>query len=385
MHGATERVLLALFANGQPMNDDVERPGLGAGILRQTGAAVSIGRDTAIKGIFVLLIFYTLYFAAPVLIPIAAAILLSLLLYPLVERLERLRIPRGAGAAIVVLAALGFIVMGLAQLAGPAQEWVTKLPASFTKIEQKLRIVKKPIQDIQKATEQIESATEFSNRPRRQRVEIARPGMIEDIFSGTQRVVASIGVTLILLFFLLSSGDLFMRKLAAVFPALNNNGQTAGMIGAIRRDISFYLTAATCINVGLGLMTGIAAFYLGVPNAALWGSIVALLAFVPYVGSVISIVILSLAGMVEFDSLGRALILPGLFLTASIFVQSVIVPQVMGRRLVLNPVAIFLAITVWGWMWGIIGALMAVPLLASVKIFCERVPSLRPVAEFLSR
>ncbi len=367
------------------MHDNTELPSAGTGMIGQMSAPVSIGRGGAIKGIFILLIFYTLYFAAPVLIPIAAAILLSLLLYPLVERLERLRIPRGAGAAFVVLATLGLIIGGLGQLAGPAQDWVTKLPASFAKIEQKLRIVKKPIQDIQKATEQIESATELSNRPRRQRVEIARPGVIEDVFAGTQRVVASIGVTLILLFFLLSSGDLFMRKLAAAFPTLNNNGQTAGMIGAIRRDISFYLTAATCINIGLGAMTGAAAYYLGVPNAALWGSIVALLAFVPYVGSVISMIILTLVGMVEFDSLGRALLLPSIFLAGSIFVQSVIVPQVMGRRLVLNPVAIFLAITIWGWMWGIVGALMAVPLLASIKIFCERVPSLRPVAEFLAR
>jgi predicted PurR-regulated permease PerM len=352
---------------------------------QSTPASQSLQRGIAVKGIFILLVFYTLYFAAPVLIPIAAAVLLALLLYPLVERLERLRMPRGVGAAIVVLAALGLIITCIAQLAGPAQEWVTKLPASFAKIEQKLRIVKKPIQDIQKATEQIESATELSNRPRRQRVEIARPGVIEDIFSGTQRVVASIGVMLILLFFLLSSGDMFMRKLVAAFPSLGPDGQTAGLIGAIRRDISFYLTAATAINVGLGAVTGAAAYFLGVPNAALWGGLAALLAFVPYVGSVVSIVILSLAGMAQFDTLARALILPGVFFAASVFVQSVVVPQVMGRRLVLNPVAIFLAITLWGWMWGIAGALMAVPILASVKIFCERVPSLRPAAEFLAR
>ncbi|MDX2265307.1 MAG: AI-2E family transporter [Hyphomicrobiales bacterium] len=348
-------------------------------------AARGFGRAAAIQGIFVLLVFYTLYFAAPVLIPIAAATLLSLLLYPLVERLERLRVPRGVGAALVVLAALACIVMGLARLAGPAQEWASRLPANFAKIEQKLRIVKKPIQEIQKTAEQIESATDLSARPRRQKVEIARPGMLEDIFSGTQRVIASVGVTLILLFFLLSSGDLFMRKLVSAFPSLNANGQTGELIGAIRRDISFYLVAATCINAGLGLTTGLAAFYLGVPNAALWGALAGVLAFIPYVGSVISVIILSLVGMVEFDGLGRALILPGAFLAASVFVQSVVVPQVMGRRLVLNPVAIFLAITIWGWMWGIVGALMAVPIIASLKILCERVASLRPIAQFLAR
>jgi len=339
----------------------------------------------AVKGIFILLLFYTLYFAAPVLIPIAAAVLLALLLNPLVEKLERLLLPRGVSAAIVVVVALGLVLAGLMQLAGPAQEWVERLPASFPKIEQKLRIVKKPIEDIQKATEKIESATELSNRPRRQKVEIARPGMIEDLFSGTQRVVASIGVTLILCFFLLSSGGLFVRKLTAVFPWLAADDRADEMFGAIRRDISFYLAAATCINIGMGVIVGAVASYLGVQNALLWGALVAVFAFIPYVGSVISLVALSLVGMIEFDGLGRAMMLPLAFLIVTVLVQSVVVPQVMGRRLVLNPVAIFLAITIWGWMWGIIGALMAVPILACIKIVSERIPSLRPVAEFLGR
>jgi predicted PurR-regulated permease PerM len=347
----------------------------------------AMNRSFALRGIFFLLVFYTLYFAAPVLIPIAAAILLALLLYPLVEYLQRLYIPRGAGAAIVVMATFGLILTGLYQLAGPAQEWAARLPASFAKIEQKLKIVKKPIQDLQKATEQLESATDLSGagKQRRQRVEIARPGIIEDIFAGTQRVVASIGVMLILLFFLLSTGELFMKKLVAVFPALAEDGENGNMVSVIRKDISFYLTAATCINAGLGLVVAGLAYYLGVENALLWGAIVAVLAFVPYIGSVTSILILTLVGLVEFDTLPQAFLLPGVFLAASVFVQSVVVPQVMGRRLVLNPVAIFLAITLWGWMWGIIGALMAVPMLASLKIFCERVRSLRPVAEFLAR
>lgn len=339
----------------------------------------------AVKGIFVLLLFYTLYFAAPVLIPIAAAVLLALLLNPLVERLEALFFPRGVSAAIVVVAALGLVLTGLAQLAAPAQEWVAKLPGSFAKIEQKLRIVKKPIEDFQKATEKIESATELSNRPRRQKVEIARPGMIEDLFSGTQRVIASFGVTLILCFFLLSSGGLFVRKLTAAFPSLAGDGGTGDLFGAIRRDISFYLAAATCINIAMGMSVAGLAAYLGVPNALLWGALVSVFAFIPYAGSVISLIVLALAGLVEFDDLSKAMVLPLGFLAVTVLVQSVVVPQVMGRRLVLNPVAIFLAITLWGWMWGIAGALMAVPILACIKIVSERTPAMRQIAEFLGR
>jgi predicted PurR-regulated permease PerM len=338
----------------------------------------------AITGIFVLLVFYTIYFAAPVLIPITVAFLLSMLFSPFVDRLERIRIPRVLGSAVIMLAFVGFLATAVISLAGPAQEWVAKLPANFKSIEEKLKIIKRPLQDFQKATEQLESATRFSERPVRQKVEIQRPGMLEDIFSGTQRVIASVGVILILTFSLLASGDLILRKLVTVIPTLEDKRRAVEIMRSIQRDISYYLSAVTVINLGLGISVGLVAWALGIPNAALWGAVTAVLAFAPYVGSVAITAILTLVSMIEYDTFSQALVLPAIFLLLSAMVQSIVVPFVLGRRLLLSPVAIFIAIILWGWMWGIVGALIAVPVLASVKIICERFQALRPVAEFLT-
>ena len=174
--------------------------------------------------------FYTFYFAAPVLIPITIAILLSMLLSPAVEWLERFRLPRAVASAIIVAGALVLIVSAVVTLAGPAQEWVTRLPASFDKLEQRLRLIKKPIEQIQRATEQIENAAELSQRPpqRRQIVELRRPSFAGELLSSTQRAATSVGIVIILLFFLLATGDLFLRKLVGLMPSAENKAQRRG-------------------------------------------------------------------------------------------------------------------------------------------------------------
>lgn len=346
--------------------------------------AVRSGRSAPINGIFILMVFYTIYFAAPVLIPITVAFLLSMLLSPFADRLERLRLPRPVAAALIMLLVFGGLLTSLVTLAGPAQEWIAKLPQSFKTVESQLKFIKKPLQDFKEATEKIESATDLSQRPPRQKVEIQRPGLLEDIFSGTQRFIASIGVIMILTFSLLASGDLVLRKLVTVIPTLEDKRRAVEIMRSIQKDISYYLSAITMLNLGMAFCVGALAYLMGIENAALWGAVVAVLAFMPYIGSVTIIIILTLVCLVEFGNFAEALILPLIFLAMSTAVQSVMVPFVLGRRLLLSPVAIFLAIILWGWMWGIVGALLAVPLLASFKIICERFQALRLISEFLT-
>jgi predicted PurR-regulated permease PerM len=339
----------------------------------------------ALNGLFVIALFYTVYFAAPVLIPITIAVLLSILLAPAVEKLEMLRLPRGLAAALIVVAALSLIVTAIVQLAGPAQEWVTRVPAGFGRIEERLRLIKKPIQDIQKATEQIENATELGQRPqRRQVVELRRPSFAGELLSGTQRVFTAIGIVIILLFFLLSTGDLFMRKLISLMPTDENKLRIVDIASIVKKDISFYLLSITITNVGYGLLVGSTAWYLGVESPLLWGALTAILSFAPYVGPVVIIALLTMATLISLNAVAPALILSGVYLAMLIAVQNVISPHIWGKRLALNPVAIFIAIIFWGWMWGMAGALLAVPLLASFKIVADRVSALRPAAEFLS-
>jgi predicted PurR-regulated permease PerM len=339
----------------------------------------------ALNGLFVIALFYTVYFAAQVLIPITVAVLLSILLAPAVERLEHLGLPRGIASAIIVIAAVALLVVAVMQLAGPAQDWVARAPASFSRIEERLRLIKKPIQDLQKATEQIENATELEKRPaRRQVVELARPSFAGELLSGTPRVFASVGMVIILLYFLLATGDLFLRKLIAIMPTDENKTRVVDIARSVKKDISFYLLSLTLTNVGYGLLVTGTAWYLGVESPLLWGALTMALSFAPYVGPVVIAIILSSAALISLNAATPALILTGIYLAVLITVQNVISPQIWGRRLALNPVAIFISIIFWGWMWGMAGALLAVPLLASFKIVAERVSSLRSAAEFLS-
>ena len=340
----------------------------------------------AIIGLFVIAVFYTLYFTAPVLVPVTISILLSMMLSPAVEWLERLRFPRAVASAIIVAAALGFIVGSMITLAGPAQDWVARLPASFTKLEERMKLIRKPIADIQKATEEIETATEFSTKPpqRRQIVELRRPSFAGELLSGTQRVATSIGIVLILLFFLLATGDMFLRKLVGLMHTDEHKARAVDITRSVRRDISFYLLSLTVTNIGYGLLVTGMGWALGVENALLWGAATAVFSFAPYIGPVVIVTLLTMASLVSTDSLAAALALPAIYVSVLLFVQNLISPYIWGRRLSLNPVAIFIAIVLWGWMWGMAGALLAVPLLASFKIVAERFRSLRPAAEFLS-
>jgi predicted PurR-regulated permease PerM len=266
---------------------------------RPRSSAVALAPRWATIGLFIIALFYTFYFAAPVLVPITIAILLSVLLSPAVEWLERLRLPRAVASAIIVAGALGLIVTAVVTLAGPAQDWVVRLPASFDKLEQRLKLIKKPIAEIQRATEQIENATELSQKSpqRRQIVELRRPSFAGELLSGTQRAMTSVGIVIILMFFLLATGDLFLRKLVALMPSAENKARTVDIARSVKKDISFYLQSLTVTNLGYGVLVTCAGWALGLENAPLWGAVTAILSFAPYVGPVVILILLSMASL----------------------------------------------------------------------------------------
>jgi predicted PurR-regulated permease PerM len=169
-----------------------------------------------------------------------------------------------------------------------------------------------------------------------------------------------------------------------VIPTFHDKKRAVEMTRQIETDISFYLLNFTLVNVGLGISMSVVTALLGIPNPLLWGALVTVLNFVPYVGAITSMAILALVSFQSFESLPHALAAPAILLVLVIVTTQVITPFVLGRGLLLNPVAIFIAILLWGWLWGIIGVLLAVPLLASFKIICERVERLHPIAEFLT-
>jgi predicted PurR-regulated permease PerM len=188
----------------------------------------------------------------------------------------------------------------------------------------------------------------------------------------------------ILLYFLLAYVGVFLAKLIKLMPTLSDKKRAVTIAYQIQAQISRYLFTITMINVGLGITVGTTVGFLGLPNPILWGVLVAVLNFVPYLGALTGICCMLLGALLSFDSLGFALIFPATYLAFAILEGNFITPFVMGRSLTLNPVLVLLSLTFWGWIWGIIGVILAVPILAAFKIFCTHVEPMEPLAEFMS-
>jgi predicted PurR-regulated permease PerM len=175
-----------------------------------------------------------------------------------------------------------------------------------------------------------------------------------------------------------------MRKLVRVLPTLTDKKKAVALGRTIQTAMARYLFTITCINVGLGVATGVMLHLVGMPNPILWGVMVALFNYIPYIGPAISGSVLTVVAFITFDDMGDILMVPLLYFVLETIEGQFITPYLTGRSLTLNPVMVFLSMLLWGWIWGVIGALMAVPILITVKIFCDHIGSLHAVGEFVS-
>jgi predicted PurR-regulated permease PerM len=317
--------------------------------------------------------------------PIVLSLLLSFLLSPMVRGLAWLRLPEPVGAAVVLLGIVGLIVLGSYVLWEPASRWVQQLPQYMSQMEAKIRAVKQSVEELSEATEQVEKMTEMEKDAAQStlKVEAPRPSLTGTVFNQTLNLLATVGAVTILLYFLLASGDLFLLKLVRVLPRFEDKKIAVTIVHEVQHDISHYLLTITLINIGLGVATSITMFWLGMPNPLLWGVMAASFNFIPYLGAVASAVILTLVALFTFEELVRILPVPGVFLVLTALEGGFVTPAIVGRRLTLNPVAIFIWLTFWGWLWGVPGMLLAVPMLAILKIICDHIQPLNPVGEFL--
>jgi predicted PurR-regulated permease PerM len=342
-------------------------------------------RSASVVIVAVLAVLYTLYFARDFFIPIIFAVLLNFLLSPVLRTLARLRIPPPAGAAIVVLVLLGSVSAGVYALAGPDQQLAATAPQTLATANRKLRKLIRPVQN---ATNQVERAAgtlgdSAGQRPPRQLVVNDSPTFSSRIFGTTSKLVAAILEIVILLYFLLAGGDLFLQKFIKVLPHSGDKRKAVEIARATEAAVSAYLSTAFMVNVVEGVVVGLLLWALGMPSPALWGAMVACLEFVPYLGALAAVVILGLAGLTTFSAVGHALLIPGSFLAVNLIQANLVTPMLLGHRLTLNPVAIFVGLTFFFWIWGVPGAFIAVPLLATLKIFCDNIVSLAALGEFL--
>jgi len=339
-------------------------------------------RSIALTGLFILAVFYTIYFMRSILLPIVLALLLSYLLRPIVRGLSRLRIPLPVGATFLLIGLFGLIGYTFSVLAAPTAGWLQKAPAGFTELQHKLLPVKKSVAQVAQATGEIEKLASTNLETRA--VEVKRHPITEMLFLRTPEFIASAVVSLILLYFLLVYDQTFIAKLVKLLPTLSDKKAAVCIAHDIESQISRYLFTITAINACLGLAVGTAVGLLGLPNPVMWSVMVVLLNFVPYLGALTGIVCMTIGATLSFNSLAYALICPAVYLSFGVLEGSFVTPWIMGRSLTLNPVIILLSLTFWGWMWGIVGIILAVPILAAFKIFCAHVKPMEPLAEFLS-
>jgi predicted PurR-regulated permease PerM len=339
-----------------------------------------------LAGLLFLAVFYTLYFARAVILPVTIAILLNFLLSPAVRWMrKKLKIPYGVSAALLIVLLITGIGVTTYRLAKPAANWVAKAPESLRRAEAKLRILRKPVDEVSRTAERVEElAGNNEDRTTTTTVQIRESGLKEAILGNTRSLLVGAVLVFTLLFFLLAGGDVFLTKLIKVLPRFKDKKLAMQIAVETERSVSTYLGATTAINVGLGILTGFACFLIGLPNPVLWGIVGGLLNFIPYVGGLLAVMVLGLAGLATFDDTTRAL-LPAFTYFLLTNLESFVTPYILGNRLALNPVVVFVSVLFWGWLWGIPGALLAVPIMATVKIFCDRIQGLSALGEFLGK
>jgi predicted PurR-regulated permease PerM len=361
-------------------------------------------RGTRSAGVVILAtlaVIAALYAGQELLVPVALGVLFAALLRPLVRQFERAGLSAPIGSTIILVVFLGLAGVGLASLAGPVRAWVAQAPDTFAKAQERLRGLRKPIQSVTIAVQKLENGATGQPTPppgdSAHRGAAAASGgaapsggsggnvatIAARVFGTTTAVLASIVEVLVLTFLLLASGDSFLAKLVRVLPVRREKREAVEIVGETERVVSHYMVVTALINFGQGLLVGVCMALLGVPSAPLWGLLTFCLEFIPYLGGASMLILLSLVGLATFDSIGHAFLPPLVYLAITTLQNNLVSPIAYGRRLRLNPVAVFVGVLFWYALWGIPGAFLAVPILASLKILGDHLEPLSPVAEFL--
>jgi predicted PurR-regulated permease PerM len=337
----------------------------------------------AVLGLLALAIVYTLYFAAGLLVPIAVAIFISITCSPVVRYLAHWRIPKSLSAAVIVATIMSVAALAVFALAGPAEKWLNDAPRAIRGLQDDILPAKGPMADFQELADEVNELGRVDATKKTPSVVIKGPDMLENVVGNLPSMLASVGVVIFLSFFLMASGDSLLRKATRCGRSWSERRRIVSIARRAQSDMSRYLAAVTLINILLGAAVALSMHLLEMPNPLLWGTMVAVLNFAPYIGALVSAAVLTLAALATFPDIAEALAVPGTFLVLTILEGQVITPAVLGRRMALSPAIVFVSVIAWGWLWGIAGALMAVPITTSLKVVCDHLPTLGLFGSFL--
>jgi predicted PurR-regulated permease PerM len=244
-------------------------------------------------------------------------------------------------------------------------------------------VLKGPIEALQKVIQQAESVADAPGE-KGSTIAVRRDlGLTGALFSGTRAILDGLLTTILVLYFLMVSGDTFLRRMVEVLPRFRDKRQAVDISQQVEHDISAYPVTITAMNAVVGGATAAAMYLCGLGDPLLWGAIAFLLNYIPILGPLFGTVIFLLAGMLTFDSLGWALLPPALYFGIHLVEGEALTPMLLARRFTLNPVLVILSLVFWFWMWGVPGAILAVPMLAILKIVCDRLRPLKALGHFL--
>lgn len=330
-------------------------------------------------GILVLLTLFMLRAGRDVLIPITLALIAHAVLGPVVDKLTRWHLPRTVGAGLMTLllaVVIGAFVYGAVDA---STRWLQKAPEWWPELRAQAR---SDLSEMRQAADALEKMAEQEGS---KAVVIQSQPPVKDRVLASAREAATItSVTLLLLYFLLSTGDLILARSTALARSFGARKRLVRAARAMQKEVATYLVNMTWLNLGVAVLTSLGLWLAGIPDAFIWGSMAGLLRFIPYLGNVVTVGVLTALGAITYDTLWLMLMPPVIYLVFVFLYGNIFELIVHGHSLALNPVMIFVAVVFWGSVWGVVGALIAVPLLAGFKVLCEQIPSLQPLGRLVS-
>lgn len=325
-----------------------------------------------LNAMLILALLYTVTLVKALIIPLVLAAFIGLALNPIVARGTRHRIPRWLGASVLMISLITSIVSGISMLAQPAATWLHTAPATIRSFIPKLEHITRPLEAAGRATQ-----TLVNGHPTRLDATGQSPSDVAfsvwDVLANAPKVLAAVLTVLLLVYFFLVYGDLILRRLVEIAPSFGYKRHAVTIVRGIQTEVSRYILTTVVINASLGITTAGMLFLLHMPDPLLWGTVAMFANFIPYVGAIVTTTTLLLVGLVHFDDVTHALLPAFCFACITAVEGNLITPMILGRRMRVSPIAILIWLLIWGWLWGVPGALLAVPMLTSSKLIAERV------------
>ena len=324
-----------------------------------------------------------LYVTSNVVVPLTFSLMIYFLLRPLVRRLRRFGVPKAAAAALVLTATLGTVGVVALELATPAANWAQRLPTAARQLEAKSRALRRPVERASRIADTVEKVTDIGSSAGTPVVTVAKPSFFDSLLEGALGLAAQCFVAVAAAYFLLLRGNTLLGRMLQFLPDIHNRSRAAAVIDQVEHDMSRYLITVTIINLALGASVGAVMYWTDMPNPWLWGGVACVLNYVPYLGSAVGVAVVGLASFVTFAEWREACLPPLLYFVLTALEGNFVTPLILGRTFRISPLVVFVWLVFWAWLWGVPGAMLAVPLLMLLKIVSEQSSAFAPVAKLI--